>query len=151
MSASKHARQFAIKEIIASTSIASQDELRQELGKRRFRVTQATLSRDLRELGVVRVTSGEETRYVLQADAEVKVLRPLISAQVLGLDANEYLIVVRTLPGSASTVGEFVDVQRHPDIIGTVAGDNTLMVIPRSMRKTKNVLQFLKLKFSEGK
>jgi arginine repressor len=47
-------------------------------------------------------------------------------------------------------VGEFIDVQRHPDVIGTVAGDNTLLIIPSSQRKTKQVLQFLKNKLIEG-
>jgi transcriptional regulator of arginine metabolism len=61
------------------------------------------------------------------------------------------MIVVQTLPGCASIVGEFLDIQPHPDIIGTVAGDNTLLVIPASQKKTTHVLQFLKDKLIEGK
>ena len=61
------------------------------------------------------------------------------------------MIVVRTLPGCANTVGEFLDTQNNPGIIGTLAGDNTLLVIPESQKKTKELLTFLKDKLIEGK
>jgi transcriptional regulator of arginine metabolism len=147
---SKEARQFAIKEIISSMPIASQDELRRRLRTRGFRVTQATLSRDMHDLGVSRVSAGEKAQYVMQPAAGAEILRPLVGAEVLSVAANESVIVVRTLPGCANTVGEFVDVQKSPDVIGTVAGDNTLLVIPRSQRKTRAVMQFLKEKLIEG-
>lgn len=147
----KHARQFAIKEAISAIPIASQDELRMEMAKRKFRVTQATLSRDLRELGVGRVVTPDGARYVLQPEAEVQVLRPLVGTQVLSIVANENLIVVKTLPGCANIVGEFLDVQQSREIIGTVAGDNTLLVIPSSRKKTQKVLQFLREKLIEGR
>jgi transcriptional regulator of arginine metabolism len=148
----KQARHFAIKEIINARPIANQDVLRLELKKRRCAVTQATLSRDLSELGVVRMTSPEGPRYVLQSSAsEVQVLKPVVGTQVVSIKSNENMIVVQTLPGCASIVGEFLDIQPHPDIIGTVAGDNTLLVIPASQKKTTHVLQFLKDKLIEGK
>ncbi len=146
----KQARQFAIKEIIAVRPIASQDELRRELTRRGCRVTQATLSRDMKELGVGRVVMGGQPRYALQQFAEADILRPLVGAEVRSIDANETLIVVHTLPGCANTVAEFIDVQANRDIIGTVAGDNTVLVIPGSQRKTISVLDFLKRKLIEG-
>jgi transcriptional regulator of arginine metabolism len=146
----KQARLFAIREIISSTRLASQDELRQELRKRGFDVTQATLSRDLQELGVGRLSTAGGGRYVLQSAAEVQILRPLVGAEIVSIAASENLIVVHTLPGCANTVGEFIDLQNHPDIIGTVAGDNTLLVIPASQKMTRRVLQFLKDKLIEG-
>jgi len=147
----KHARHYAIKEAISAKPIANQDELRTELAKRKFRVTQATLSRDLKELGIGRVATAGGARYVLQPEAEVQVLRPLVGTQVMSIAANEALIVVKTLPGCANIVGEFLDVQQSKEIIGTVAGDNTLLVIPSSQRKTQKVLQFLKEKLIEGR
>lgn len=146
----KQARQFAIKELIAIGAIGRQDELRRGLKKRGCAVTQATLSRDMKELGVIRIPSAGGWRYALQQDGEVRALRPLVTAEVLGIDANESIIVVRTLPGCANTVGEFIDRARHPDIIGTVAGDNTLLIIPRSQQRTHQVLRFLKQKLIEG-
>ena len=146
----KQARLFAIKEIVATKQIVSQDVLRRELKKRGCEVTQATLSRDMKELGVSRIVSSAGGQYAMQALAEVQALRPLVNAEVLSIDSNEGMIVVHTLPGCANTVGEFIDVQKHPDVIGTVAGDNTLLIIPSSQRKTKQVLHFLKNKLIEG-
>jgi transcriptional regulator of arginine metabolism len=146
----KQARLFAIKEIISSRELGSQDELRRELKKRGCDVTQATLSRDMKELGVMWIASAEGGRYALAGAGEMQALRPLVNAEVLSIDANEFLIVIHTLPGCANTVGEFIDVQRHRDVIGTVAGDNTLLVIPRSQRRTHQVMQFLKNKLIEG-
>jgi transcriptional regulator of arginine metabolism len=146
----KQTRHFAIKEIITTIPIASQDELRLELKRRGVKVTQATLSRDLKNLGVSRVVSGDRARYALHPAGDARILRPLVRAEVLSIVANESLIVIKTLPGCANTVGEFVDVQKHPDIIGTVAGDNTLLVIPRSQKKTKQVIDFLKQRLIEG-
>jgi transcriptional regulator of arginine metabolism len=147
----KQARHFAIKEIINATPISSQDELRLELRKRGFRVTQATLSRDLRELGVGRVASGNGARYILQQTAEAQILRPVVGAEVLSVNANEGMIVVRTLPGCANSVGEFIDTLKNPDIIGTIAGDNTLVVIPQSQKRTGRVATYLKEKLFEGR
>ncbi|MBI3365099.1 MAG: arginine repressor [Ignavibacteriae bacterium] len=147
----KHARHFAIKEIIGTTAVASQDDLRLALKKRGYKVTQATLSRDMKELGVSWMSTENGGRYVLQPSAsEVQILRPLIGPQVLSINANESVIVVRTLPGSANVVGEFLDAQSHPDIIGTIAGDNTLLVIPQSQKKTKALVEFLHKKLIEG-
>ena len=148
---SKTARHFAIKEIIGNTAVASQDELRLEMKRKGFDVTQATLSRDLKEMGVARVSSGEGMHYILQPAGELRILRPLVGAQVLSIVASETLIIVKTLPGSANVVGEFVDTLHPVDIIGTIAGDNTLLVIPQSQRKTSRVLQFLKQRLIEGK
>ncbi len=148
---SKSARQFSIKDIITSLPIGNQDDLRLELRRRGLKVTQATLSRDMAELGISRTVVGGKPRYELPANAEEQILRPIVGAEVLSVDANESVIVVKTLPGCANTVGEFIDVQKNPDIIGTVAGDNTLLVIPRSQRKTKSVIQLLTHKFIEGR
>ena len=148
----KQARHYAIREIITSHPIGNQDDLRLELKRRKCLVTQATLSRDLSELGVSRSLSADGPRYVLQsANSEVQALKPVVGQQVVSIQANENLIVVQTLPGCANIVGEFLDIQPHPEIIGTVAGDNTLLVIPSSQKKTAHVVQFLKNKLIEGK
>jgi transcriptional regulator of arginine metabolism len=146
----KQARHYAIKEIVAAKTITSQDDLRRELRRRDCRVTQATLSRDLREMGVVWIPSLGGGRYAIQQTGEMRALRPLLTAEVLSIQSNESLIVIRTLPACANTVGEFIDLQKHPDIIGTVAGDNTLLVIPKTQRKTQQIVHFLKNILIEG-
>jgi transcriptional regulator of arginine metabolism len=146
----KQERHYAIRQIIATAAVGRQDDLLRELRKRGYRSTQATLSRDLRELGVVRTIHGGRARYAFPSPSETQILRPIAGAETISIKANEMLIVVRTLPGCANTVGEFIDVQNQPDIIGTVAGDNTLLVIPRSRRKTHEIVNFLKHKLIEG-
>jgi transcriptional regulator of arginine metabolism len=146
----KSARQFAIKEIIGAHPIGTQEELRREIGKRGFRVTQATLSRDMHDLGVSRVSEAGRMRYVIAPGAGMAALNTLVNAEVVSIDANDFLIVVHTFPGCANTVGEFIDVRRHPDIIGTVAGDNTVLVVPSSTKKTKQIMQYLKHTLIEG-
>ena len=146
----KQARQYAIKQIISARPIASQEDLRRALRKEGFRVTQATLSRDMKLLGINRVATGDTVRYELRPASEPGILAPVVNVEVLAIDANEGVIVVRTLPGCANTVAEFIDGKRNPEIIGTVAGDNTLLVIPRSQRLTKSVVQFLSHTLIEG-
>jgi transcriptional regulator of arginine metabolism len=146
----KLGRLFLIREIISTHPVHNQEELRRELQRRGQRVTQATLSRDLRELGVSRAPDGKRVRYTMPQESEVTILRPLVGAEVLSIQANESLIVVRTLPGCAGTVGEFIDVESHPDIIGTIAGDNTVLVIPRTHKRTRSLLEHLRIKLIEG-
>ena len=148
---SKPARHYAIKDLMRTRGFANQEELRLELRKRGIDVTQATLSRDLRGLGVNHALSGGKRIYVLQPDLEVQGLRPIVGAEVVSITANETTIVVRTLPGGASTIGEYVDLLKSPDIIGTVAGDNTVLIIPAARRKTAQVVAFLKERLIEGR
>jgi transcriptional regulator of arginine metabolism len=148
---SKQTRHFAIKELVSTRELVNQNQLQRELKKVGFSVTQATLSRDLQELGVGRAPSAGKRVYVLQPAAELQGLRPLVGAEVVSISANETLVVIHTLPGCANTVGEFIDVLKNGDIIGTVAGDNTLLVIPQSNRKTAQLVQFLKQKLIEGR
>lgn len=143
---SKNERLFTIKEIISTKEIASQDQLRLELKRRGCDVTQATLSRDMNTLGVLWTPNANGGRYTLQQTAGMSTLSPIVRAEVVGITANEAVIVVRTLPGCANTVGEFIDSLRSTEILGTIAGDNTVLVIPQTLRKTKTILQFLKLK-----
>ncbi len=147
----KSERQFTIKEIITTKHISNQDELRIEMKRRGCDVTQATLSRDIQELGIARVASGEGSRYILQTASEAQILRPMVGAEVVSIRANESMVVVNTLPACANVVGEFIDTQQNPDIIGTLAGDNTVLIVPVSQSKTKSVLHFLKEILIKGK
>ena len=147
---SKEQRLFTIREIIGSEAVQSQDELRRLLKKRGASVTQATLSRDMHEIGVVRVNSPEGGRYTLPSMENLPLAGPTLGAQVLSMVANEALIVVQTTSGSASIVAEYIDRQKYQGIIGTVAGDNTVLVVPRAVRKTQEVLEFLKTTLIKG-
>ncbi len=147
---SKQARQIAIRELILSHSIGHQEALRKELKKKGFTVTQATLSRDLREMGIARASTASGLQYVFQPAGETHLLEPVVHTQVTSLASNEHLIVIRTLPGCASVVGEYIDTLQNPDILGTLAGDNTLMVVPASQGKLKKLLALLNKHLIEG-
>jgi transcriptional regulator of arginine metabolism len=135
----KQMRQFLIKEIISAKSVASQDELAKELRKAGEEVNQATLSRDLQEMGIGRVSTPQGMRYVLSAEGEEKRIRTLISYEVQNIIANESLIVVRTLPGRAQGVAEMIDSLKLPNVLATLAGDNTIFIAPKSVKKIKQI------------
>ncbi|HUN66580.1 MAG TPA: arginine repressor [Bacteroidota bacterium] len=147
----KTRRQFAVREIISRQVVTSQDDLRVALKKKGIDVTQATLSRDLKELGASWVVTGDTGRYVFQpAAAEAQILRPIVGSQVVSLNANESMIVIHTLPGCAGSVAEFIDSHQLEDIIGTIAGDNTLLIIPRTQKRIKHLVSILRTKLTEG-
>lgn len=140
----KKSRHFAIRQLVVHQQIASQDELRRLLENEGFEVTQVTLSRDLRELGVVRSHTADGPRYILSTENEESRLARLISYEIESIDANEFLIVVRTLPGRAAGVADIIDRFGIGGILGTVAGDNTIFIAPKSTRDLKTVLDELK-------
>ncbi len=137
-------RHFIIKEIIQSQAVSSQEELALLLKKRGFDVTQATLSRDLAELGVARIHTNEGLRYSLNENNEEKKITPLVVGEVVSVDHNEVMIVIKTLPGRASGVASYLDSLKNPQVIGTVAGDDTVFVTPTSVKKIAALEKFIK-------
>ena len=139
----KRDRQDAILELVAAHAIGSQEELRRHLARRGWHVTQATLSRDLRELGLARVPTEEGARYALPERAAGEDAAPALEAvlpQFLGdVDGVSELLVVRTLPSGAQPVAEALDAAGWPEVIGTIAGENTILVICRSARARETV------------
>ena len=147
----KRSRHFAIKGIVTQKTVGSQEELCEELKKAGFEITQATLSRDLKELGIARIHTESGTRYTLHNDVKDKKLKSFIGYEIEGIDANESVILIKTLSGFASGVAEFIDSLRHPEILGTIAGDNTIMVIPKSTKKIQSVMKLIKEITTESK
>jgi transcriptional regulator of arginine metabolism len=131
----KQQRHSAIKQIIASRSITTQSELASALRKEGFRTTQATLSRDMKELGVAWVYTPSGAKYMLNPEQEEERLTTLVGLEIERIDANETTVVVKTLPGRAHGVAEIIDHLRLPSVLGTLAGDNTVLILPRSVRK----------------
>jgi transcriptional regulator of arginine metabolism len=137
-------RQIAIKQIIAEQCIGSQEELCEALHGNGFDITQATLSRDLKELAIARVNTPEGLRYVLNPLNEERRLQSFIGYEVEQISANESLVVVKTLPGRAQGVAEIIDSLHNPLILGTIAGDNTIFVTPASVGKTDELAALLR-------
>jgi len=143
-SSEKAQRQLAIKEIISQKDISSQEELARELALRGFEVNQATLSRDLKELGIAKVSTPEGVWYQLQPENEAHRLRSLIGYEIESIHANESLIVIKTLRGRASGVAEILDRLDIPDILGTIAGDDTIFIAPSSTKKISTIVRRIK-------
>jgi transcriptional regulator of arginine metabolism len=131
----KQNRQHAILQLIGSQQVSSQEELRGLLASRGLNVTQATLSRDLRDLGVVRAPGEEGARYMLPemvADEAKPSLAGLLPQLFSRIDGVGELLVLHTLPSGAQPIAEAIDAQGWPEIIGTLAGENTVLLICRS-------------------
>lgn len=129
-----------IHDIIQNQCIASQEELLQALKERGHEVTQATLSRDLKQMQIAKVATSEGIyMYVLPEVAALAhdkvlphVVLPKMSGGIVNIECSNVLVVVRTRPGFASSFAYDLDMC-HPDaIMGTVAGDDTILVIPRA-------------------
>lgn len=145
----KQKRHMTIKQIIMTRPISTQDELCKELEKTGIEVTQATLSRDLRDLGVVRLAMPEGIRYALHPESEDRRMAAFLGYEIEWIDANESTIVIRTLPGRAQGVAEVLDSLHLPEILGTLAGDNTIFITPRSAKKISQLVKHLKSIMSE--
>lgn len=144
-------RQIAIKQIISEQTIGSQEELCTALHKNGFDITQATLSRDLKELGIVRNNSSKGLRYELNPANEERRLQSFIGYEVEQVSANESLVVIKTLPGRAQGVAEIIDSLHIPLILGTIAGDNTIFVTPTSVGRMDELVKTLRRLTTENK
>lgn len=131
----KQSRHLTIRQIISHQRVSNQDELRRLLEAAGYETTQGTLSRDLKELGVARRHTPEGPRYTLPSESEDTRLAQLIGFEIESIEANESLIVIRTLPGRAAGVADIIDRFGLEDILGTVAGDNTIFVAPTSVSR----------------
>lgn len=137
VTANKRERQHAILELIATREVGSQEELRQLLHRQGWDVTQSTLSRDLRDLRVARVPSPQGLRYVVGDAAVVDdgsraSLAAILPQLFLSLDGVGPMLVLKTVIGGAQPVASAIDTEASPDVLGTIAGDDTILMICRS-------------------
>ena len=138
-------RQALIREIVENQVIQTQEELAEILRARGMVVTQATVSRDIKEMHLLKVLSeGGVYRYATMDKGEQGVsdrLIRMLADSVLDVASANNLIVVRTLPGSAHVAGEALDSLKWPEVLGTIAGDNTILVIVRTNEEVDAVLR----------
>jgi transcriptional regulator of arginine metabolism len=132
----KQERQAIIRELIATRPIGSQEELRQLLAERGLDVTQSTLSRDMRDLRIARVPSPSGIRYTTgdsgASDEGRATLASIFPQLFARLDSVGELIVVKTVVAGAQPIAEAIDSEGNPDVLGTIAGENTILIICRS-------------------
>jgi len=141
MSATKTYRQGQILRLVSDERIASQEELRRRLAQQRLRVTQATLSRDLQELKLVKTSAGYRSPNGLSDEAPaVPQLARALREFLLDLRAAEHLLVLKTPPSGAQPLAAAIDHAHFPEIAGTIAGDDTVLIITPN-RKSRRTLE----------
>jgi transcriptional regulator of arginine metabolism len=141
-------RQSRVKEIVERLVIRTQDELADALRSEGIDVTQATVSRDIKEMLLVKVPTGDGSyRYAFPSNNNVTVsvarLEKTFQDSVLSVNSSGNIIVLRTLPGTAQAVAYVLDNVRWPEIIGTVAGDDTIFLVV----KPEKVVEIVKERF----
>ena len=151
----KNSRLDAIRLILSTQEIGSQEELLSVLAQEGFKLTQATLSRDLHQLRVVKTVGLQgRYRYVMtrphhqRHDSKSEDIRPITTAQeitgFLSIKFSGNIAVIRTKPSYAGTLAYHIDNNDFPEILGTIAGDDTILVILRGGVRKKELIEILK-------
>ena len=141
---SKLSRHAAIRDALASHSVSNQDELRRVLFKRGHRVTQATLSRDIHELGLIKTAEGYQFPAEEDAGAWLPSVERLIHEFVYEAKTAQNIVVVKTSAGSAQPVAAALDAEGWPEVVGTVGGDDTVLVVSPDNKHAEKLLARIK-------
>ena len=140
----KSARHNLILEIIESMDIETQEELAEELKRRGVRVTQATVSRDIKELRLLKVLSesgGYKYATVERAEKGMNDrFARILAESIVNIEYVNNLVVINTLSASANAAGEAIDSMKWNEVLGTIAGDNTLLIIARSNEAVETLM-----------
>lgn len=141
----KSLRREAILDIIENKCIGKQEELAIELRATGINITQATLSRDLREMNIVRKSlENNEHKYIVVIDEEVtNRCQKIFKVAVINIFVQEYFVSVNTLSGMADVVGELIDRLEDKRIAGTIASNNNILVLCRGVSAAKQVFKEL--------
>ena len=140
----KTSRQNKILEIISSQDIETQHQLMEALREHGVKSTQATVSRDIKELRLLKVLADNGGYKYATVDKAEKGLSErfirIFSESTLSMQSAENIIVIKTLSGSANAAAEAVDSLRWPEIVGSLAGDNTILVVIKDKEHVQNVM-----------
>jgi len=153
---SKAERHAKVLEIIRAKPIETQEDLAVSLQKEGFDVTQATVSRDIKELGITKAPTGSGGyRYFVpqertHEDSDRR-MRRLFQDSVVSIDYSENLIVIRTLTGNAHAVAATIDETGIPEIVGTIAGDDTILIVVKPKSAVISAMEiFTRLRAGSG-
>ena len=160
----KTRRQQAILELVSRDRLSSQHEIRERLASLGVKATQSTISRDIEELGLAKIHDQRGLRYVTSSalneqgtangqgvpNGQRHNLKRLLQEYVLAMTASGNLLVIRTPPGAAHLLGEGIDRYDVDEVVGTVAGDNTIMVVAREGVHARDLKQTLETIMEEN-
>jgi transcriptional regulator of arginine metabolism len=141
----KAQRQMKIREIIGNSEIETQDALVDSLRNAGLNVTQATVSRDIKELHLIKVPLDDgRYKYSLPADQRFNPMQKLkrtLNDNFISIDFTDHLVVMKSLPGTANAIGALVDNLEWNEIMGTICGDDTILIICRTKQQSKNIVE----------
>ncbi|SFC74821.1 transcriptional regulator, ArgR family [Alkalibacterium subtropicum] len=141
----KSERQMLIKQIVLNNEVSTQDELLTFLHDKGVTATQATISRDIKELNLVKTPSGDGgIKYTIYQNDQVTLEEKLdstIKSVVTDVTQVQFINVVKTLPGNAHVIGALIDDIHYPEIVGTVAGNDTIMLISKTDEEAEGVFR----------
>lgn len=144
----KETRQKKIKEIIESKDIETQDDLLSELEKNGFHITQATISRDIREMKITKISDGKgKQKYTMLKNNNTEIEKKyhkVLSAGILSIDYADNLVVIRTVSGMAMAVAAALDNMELAGLMGCIAGDDTIFAAVRSKEFCKEIIANIK-------
>lgn len=144
----KNSRQKKILELIEQYDIDTQETLIARLADVGIAVTQTTISRDIRELKLVKGMTGKGTyKYIVpgvKRDSNTPILNSALTDAVIKIEAAKNIIVVKTFPGMANALAVCIDTLEHPHIVGSVAGDDTILLVIKDDETAKMVEEKLK-------
>lgn len=140
----RNKRQDKILEIVETENIENQQQLTNILVGLNFKVTQATVSRDIKELGLIKKKGLDGLAYYKKpTDPKLSKLKNLFHQAVVKIDFTQNIIIIKTLSGSANSACALIDKINNPDIVGTIAGDDTIIIIARSIEVVESVVKLL--------
>ena len=146
----KRNRQEAILRVISQYEVETQQELAQRLKEEGFEVTQATVSRDIRDMKLSKMPTGEGHQKYVRFHNDEKHLSGkyvnVLKEGFVSIDMAQNILVVKTVSGMAMAVAAEIDAMKYPEIVGTIAGDDTIMMAVRTVEDTKSLMnQILQL------
>jgi len=146
----RNERLLEIRKLIADRNISSQDELMHLLEDRGFELTQATLSRDLKYLKVAKMPDNDRGYVYILPDKEQALedvpYSPIGAGGLISMDYAQGMAVIRTLPGHASSIAYTIDNLNAYEIAGTIAGDDTILLIPRDGVSKTDLINLLRIR-----
>ena len=144
----KTRRQSAILEIVERQPVRSQEQLRQQLAQRGFDVTQATLSRDIKDLGLLKRSSDGAYQpagaEAAPAATTIGALGRALAEYLVNIEPVQQLVVLRTGAGQAQLLGLAIDRARMEEVVGTLAGDDTILIIARDPKSAQGIVKQLR-------
>ena len=143
-------RQEAILRVISQYEVETQQELAQRLKEEGFEVTQATVSRDIRDMKLSKMPTGEGHQKYVRFHNDEKHLSGkyvnVLKEGFVSIDMAQNILVVKTVSGMAMAVAAAIDAMKYPEIVGSIAGDDTIMMAVRTVEDTKSLMnQILQL------